>query len=170
MHSLKGMMSAILLFEDRICASGVRVLQEIEHVAGRDCLTKGYAKLQHICATCVKIAEASKSVVSGDAATLTTEIRSCILYALQAIKFSLYYELLPSKNITILELDTKRNGDPGLVHLILARRAVLGFVRDSMQLLREVEDAAPLVKEMDDLLQFFSDYPAFENAFQKKKR
>ena len=162
-------MSAILLFEDRICAQGVRVLHEIEHIAGRDCLTKGYAKLQHICSTCVKIAEACKSSVGGDAATLTTEIRSCILYALQAIWFSLHYEMIQSKNITVLELDTKRDGTPGLVHLILARRAVLGFVLDSMKSLREVDDAAPLVAEMDDLLQFFSDYPAFEHAFQKKK-
>ena len=162
-------MSAILLFEDRICAQGVRVLHEIEHIAGRDCLTKGYAKLQHICSTCVKIAEACKSSVGGDAATLTTEIRSCILYALQAIWFSLHYEMIQSKNITVQELDTKRDGTPGLVHLILARRAVLGFVLDSMKSLREVDDAAPLVAEMDDLLQFFSDYPAFEHAFQKKK-
>jgi hypothetical protein len=129
MDPLKGMMSAILLFEDRICASGVRVLHDIEHVAGRECLTKGYAKLQTICSTCVKIAGACKTSVGGDAATLTTEIRSCILFVLQAILFQLYYEQISSKSITIMELDSKRDDTPGLVHLILARRAVLGFVQ-----------------------------------------
>ena len=62
-------MMAILLFEDRICEQGVQCLMEIERIAGRECLTKGYVKIQHICAVCAKIAEASKPQGADDKTT-----------------------------------------------------------------------------------------------------
>ena len=158
------MVCAIILFEDKICERGVESLWEIERIAGKECLTKGYAKLQHIVHVCVKIAEASKT---SDAATLDASTRSCILYALQAIRFSLKYEILQSKNVTVDQIDDKRDGTPGLIHIILTRMFMLGHVRRAIAGLRGVVDAAPLVAEMDDLLQHFVDYDAFERAFQK---
>ena len=154
-------MSAILLFEDKICERGVQCLMEIERVAGRECLTKGYVKIQRICAVCTKVADASKSSDPEKNAL----VRSCVLFALQALRFSLHYELLTPKRVTVEEIDTKRDGTPGLIHVILARMFVVRQCRNAVAALRGVVDAAMLVGEMDDVMQHFLDYPAFEMAF-----
>ena len=72
------MMSAILLFEDKINDESVACLRDIERIAGKECLTKGYVKIQRICASCVKVAEASTGAGKG---ALTS---SAVLYVLQA--------------------------------------------------------------------------------------
>ena len=135
----QAMLSAILLCEDQICESGVECLRDIEHLVGKDCLTKGYVKLQRICAVCAKIAEASK--VSCPNADPGASTRSCVLYVLQALRFSLRYELLSPHSLTCEKIDTKRDGSPGLIRIILARKFMIGHVRRAMEDVRGVADA-----------------------------
>ena len=99
------MMSAILLFEDKINGESLACLRDIERLAGKDCLTKGYAKIQRICAACAKIAEASIGARSRQ--DLGAFTRSAVLYVLQALRFMLQYEMVKAGAVTVECLGTE---------------------------------------------------------------
>ena len=159
-------MSAILLFEGRINDESVACLRDIERIAGKECLTKGYSKIQRICASCVKIAEACHNADSSQQ-TLATFTRSTVLYVLQALRFMLQYDMITTGKIIVENLDPKRDGTPGLVHIILARMFLMDYVRRSIDELRGAPQSESCVRELDDVLRLFLDYPAYEAAFQK---
>ena len=161
------MMSAILLFQSKINDESVACLRDIERVAGKECLTKGYAKIQRICAACAKVAEASTgSGQCRNAGTLTT---SAVLYVLQALRFMLQYDMMPAGKVIVENLDPKRDGTPGLVHIILARMFLMEYVRRNIDELRGVPQSESCVKELDDVLQSFKDYLACDVAFQRPR-
>ena len=128
------MMSAILLFESKINDDSVVCLRDIERIAGKECLTKGYAKIQRICATCVKVVEASTG--AGQCRNAGAVTSRAILYVLQALRFMLQYDILPAGKVVVENLDPKRDGTPGLVHIILARMLLMEYVRRSIDELR----------------------------------
>ena len=96
------MLSAILLFENKIDDESVACLRDIERVAGKECLTKGYAKIQRICATCVKVAEAS--VGSSQCRNAGTLASSAVLYVFQALRFMLQYDMMTPGKVVVENL------------------------------------------------------------------
>ena len=160
------MMSAILLFESRISDESVACLRDIERIAGKECLTKGYTKIQRICASCVKVAESCHNADSSPQ-TVATLTRKAVLYVLQALRFMLQYDMITAGKIIVENLDPKRDGTPGLVHIILARMFLMDYVRRSIDDLRGTPQSESCVKELDDVMRLFADYPAYEAAFQK---
>ena len=158
------MMSAILLFEDKINDESVACLRVIERIAGKECLTKGYAKIQRICACCVKVAEASTAGRVQTAGALTS---SAVLYVLQALRFMLQYDMINAGDVKVENLDPKRDGTPGLVHIILGRMFLMEYVRRNIDELRGVPQSESCVKELDGVMKLFVGYPAYDAAFQK---
>ena len=60
------MFSAIQLFETKFNDKSNQLLASIERLAGKDCLTKGYAKLLRLGSLCGKEAEKSDNATAQD--------------------------------------------------------------------------------------------------------
>ena len=167
-HRSQAMMAAIVLFEEKINSQAVDCLQEIEHIAGRPVLTLHYNKLLSLCRTCTKIAEASKAPDADDATPAF--VQSCVLWACQALRFGLRYEMIKPGEVTGDSLEQKTRGSSeqsaSLPHIWLARRFLLLHVAAIVEDVRGLEDAGPLMNEFDDVMQNFVDYPKFERAFK----
>ena len=139
------MVSAILLFEEKINTRAIECLREIEHVAGRPVLTGKYNKLLALCRACTKIGEASKVPDTGSESEMAC-IQSCVLWACQALRFGLRYEMISPGSVNGDSLDQTRKGSDSpvrLTHVLVARRFLLNHVAAIVEDARGLEDAAP---------------------------
>ena len=150
----KGMMSGILLFEDKIDQRSLAVLRDIEITAGRDALTGGYSKLQRLVNLCAKEADHAGEPCND-----------LVLYVLQYMRFALKFEQIDARTITIEWMDKSKDGTPGMVTTVLARRAVILYVQALVEDLRRAGVAPSILSEMDQVLPFFMDPESYEAKF-----
>ena len=151
----KAMLSSILLFEHKIDEFCLRLLRDIERVSGRDTLSGGYSKLHRLVTVCSKEAEGTGDSVSA-----------YVRYVLEYLRFALKFEQIDAKAITVDWIDKSKDGTPGAVQTVLARRSLVGFVGGLVQDLHAAEVAPAVLKELDDILPYFANPSTYEAAFQ----
>ena len=165
-HRSQATLNAIILFEEKITPQTVECLRQIEHISGRATLTGAYNKLIALCRACTKIGEASKETSESKMAC----IQSLTLWVCQALRFGLRYEMISPGSVTVDSLDQKNKGATegplSSTHVWAARKFVRNHVASMLEDVRGVADAGPLMQELDEVMQYFVDYPSFEKAFK----
>jgi len=151
----KTMMTAILLFDGKIDARGLKILHRIERKHGREMLSTGYVKLLRIVQTCPKLAAGVKE-----------NVQDLVTYYLAHLDFALRAELMTTKDVTGEFLDNNgKDGTPGHVQITIYKKELIGYIKSMTDDLRDMPSAAQVVKDLDSVLPHFQDYDAFEKAF-----
>ena len=141
------MFSAIQLFDTKFNAASLALLTQIERRAGKDCLTKHYAKLMRLGQICSKEAEKS------DSAT----VQDLVQYTLEALE----------NNLRLVKVfDVTQDWLEKHVPVILGRREVAISVGDMVADFERTKLGEALVKqELQSVVDAFQSYPRFEREF-----
>ena len=151
----KSMMSTILLFEDKVDDDCVEALRGIEALAGRDTLTAGYSKLNRLVTLCSKEADA-----------LSQPCSELVLYMLQYIRFAIKFQQIQPRKVTVEWLEKAKDGTPGQVQVVLARKVLVAWLSSFVEDLRSAEVAPSILTELDIVLPYFQSPDAYEAQFQ----
>ena len=152
----RSMANAVLMFRPgTIDSHALELLRKIERDHGREAFCGGYVKIARLVQLCTEAAKA----------TLEHSSTELITYVLGAIEFTLRMEIWKVSDMTVTALDKTRDGTPGYVLLILARRQVLGHFELLMDDLRANDMAKSVVEDLDALLQHTRNYGTYEHAF-----
>lgn len=144
------MHSAISLFGDKFDEDAVKCIRRIERLAGKECLTSGYAKLARIGQLCGKEAEKTNA----------TSADLC-LYVFQAIEFSLRGECMKAADVTSDRIETN-------ILVILSRRQTHLVATDLVKYLEPTKTGANLAKdELFKIMDVFAVYDVFQTTFAK---
>ena len=146
------MLSAILMFEQKLDDSSVKLIQDIE-LFGRDILSSGYVKLMRMVQICSKEAEACSE-----------QPTVYINYVLDALQFYLTYELIAAKDVTQDYLD-KKAGVPGFIHVILGKMHIVKYMTEVVEKLAQEASGATTATDMQKVLQHFQTYTAYRLGF-----
>ena len=138
-----------------IDSHALELLRKIERDHGREAFCGGYVKIARLVQLCTETAKA----------TLEHSSTELITYVLGAIEFALRMEIWKVSDMTVTALDKTRDGTPGYVLLILARRQVLRRFGLLMDDLRANDMAKSVVEDLDALLQHTRNYGTYEHAF-----
>ncbi len=143
------MFAATQLFDTKFNDQSKELLTRIERVAGKDCLTKHYAKSMRFGQLCGKDSEKS------DNAT----VQDLIQYSLEALEWNLRL---------VKKLDVTQDWLEKQVPLLLGRREVALTVKDLVTDLGRTSVGEALVKqELQSVVDAFQSYPTFEAEFAK---
>ena len=146
----KTMMTAILLFDGKIDAHGLKILHPIERNHGREMLSTRNV-VHKICKL---------------AAEVKAHVQDLVTYYLAHLDSALRAEMMTAKDVTGEFLDNNgKDGTPGHVQMTIYKKELIGYIVSMTDDLRNMPSAAQDVKDLDKVLPHFQDYDAFEKAF-----
>ena len=143
------MWAAVQLFDSKVNEQSKMVLMRIERFAGKECLTKHYAKLMRVGQLCAKEAEKSDNA----------SVQGLIQYTLEALLWRLRHVKMAGFKLDWLEKQ---------VPVLLSRREMATRVYDLVTDLGRTSVGEDLVKkELQAVVGAFQSYMKFEVEFAK---
>ena len=154
----KSMMTAILIFQDKLSPRAIEALRDIEHKFGKAVITDSYTKIYRMHSGCSMLAETLKA----DPGILTE-------YVLENLAWALEYDKVLATNVTKEFLDRPRDGSVGFIPVSMCRREIINLLMDLATSLNELQvgsaSASELAQQIEAVLRPHLSYKDYTKYF-----